>query len=93
MGFNEVVGTLNQQGHKFSFHQVPKDAFAAEVANTFAYFEADTYLGSDSSDRIALANRIAARQPTTFAAWARVNVPVQVREKHGAPSGSEQAGS
>ena len=77
MGFDEIVGTLNRQGHKFSFHQVPKDSFPGEVANTFAYFEAHTYLGSDSSDRIALANRIAGRQPTTFAAWARVNVPVQ----------------
>jgi uncharacterized protein YbjT (DUF2867 family) len=76
MSFNEIVGTLNQQGHKFSFHQVPRDGFAGEVANTFAYFEAHTYLGSDSADRIALANRIAGRQPTTFAAWARVNVPV-----------------
>src|SRR5258708_29364220 len=59
MGFNEIVGTLNRQGHKFSFHQVTKDSFPGEVANTFAYFEAHTYLGSDSSDRIALANRIA----------------------------------
>src|SRR5258708_7129803 len=77
MRFNEIIDTLNRQGHKFSFHQVPKDSFPGEVANTFAYFEAHTYLGSDSSDRIALANRIAGRQPTTFAAWARVNVPVQ----------------
>jgi uncharacterized protein YbjT (DUF2867 family) len=77
MSFNEIVGTLNRQGHKFSFHQVPKDSFPGEVANTFAYFEAHTYLGSDSSDRIALANTIAGRQPTPFAAWARVNVPVQ----------------
>jgi uncharacterized protein YbjT (DUF2867 family) len=77
MGFNEIVDTLNGHGHKFSCHQVPKDGFAAEVANTFAYFEAHTYLGSDSSDRIALANRIAGRQPTTFPAWARVNIPVQ----------------
>jgi uncharacterized protein YbjT (DUF2867 family) len=77
MGFNEIVGTLNRQGHKFSFHQVPPDGFPGEVANTFAYFEAHTYLGSDSSVRIALANKIAGRQPTTFAEWARVNIPVQ----------------
>ena len=37
----------------------------------------DTYLGSDSSDRIALANKIAGRQPTRFSTWARLNVPVQ----------------
>src|ERR1700730_17616954 len=93
MSFNEIIDTLNRQGHKFSFKQVPKEVFPGEVANTFAYFEAHTYLGSDSSDRIALANKIARRQPTTFATWARVSVPVQVREKQGAPSGSEKASS
>jgi uncharacterized protein YbjT (DUF2867 family) len=83
MSFNEMVETLNRQGHEFSFKQVPKDLFAkffpgaAEIAEMFSYFQAHTYLGSDSSDRIALANKIAGRQPTKFAAWARLNVPVQ----------------
>src|SRR6184192_2048750 len=58
LSFNEIVDTLNRQGHKFSFHQVPKDGVPAELADTFGYFEAHTYLGSDWSDRIALANRI-----------------------------------
>ena len=81
MSFHEIVDTLNQQGHKFSVKQVPKEVFAtffpgaAEVAEMFRYFQAHTYLGSDSSDRIALANKIADRQPTKFAAWARVNFP------------------
>jgi hypothetical protein len=77
MSFNEIVDALNRQGHQFSVHQVPKDDFPAELAETFGYFEAHTYLGSDWSDRIALANRIAGRQPTTFAAWARANVPIR----------------
>ena len=83
MSFNEIVDTLNRQGHKFSFKQVPKEVFAtlfpgaAEMAETFSYFQAHTYLGSDSSDRIALANKIAGRQPTKFSTWARLNVPVQ----------------
>jgi hypothetical protein len=82
MSFNGIVDTLNRQGHDFSFNQVPKDAFAtlfpgaAEVAETFSYFQAHTYLGSDSSDQIALANKIAGGQPTKFATWARVNFPV-----------------
>src|SRR5258707_12188086 len=48
--FNEIVGTLNRQGHRFSFKQVPKEAFAtffpgaAEVAEMFGYFQAHTYL-------------------------------------------------
>ena len=83
MSFNEIVETLNRQGHEFSFKQVPKELFAmlfpgaAEIAEMFGYFQAHTYLGSDSSDRIALANKIAGRQPTKFSTWARLNVPVQ----------------
>jgi len=83
MSFNEIVDTLNRQGHKFSFKQVPKEVFAtlfpgaAEIAEMFSYFQAHTYLGSDSYDRIVLANKIAGRQPSKFSAWARVNFPVQ----------------
>jgi uncharacterized protein YbjT (DUF2867 family) len=79
LSFGEIVDTLNRQGHRVSFKRVSKEAFtplfpgAAEVAETFAYFQAHTYLGSDSYERISLASRIAGRQPTRFAAWARVN--------------------
>jgi len=81
LSFNEIIETLNRQGHKFSFKQVPKEVFAtlfpgaAELAEMFSYWEAHTYLGSDSSDRIALANKIAGRQPTQFATWAQMNFP------------------
>jgi uncharacterized protein YbjT (DUF2867 family) len=81
MSFNEIVDTLNRQGHDLSFKQVPKEVFAgffpgaAEIAEMFSYFQAHTYLGSDSRDQIALANKIAGRQPTKFSAWAQVNFP------------------
>jgi uncharacterized protein YbjT (DUF2867 family) len=83
MSFNEIVDTLNRQGHKFSFRQVPTEVFAtffpgaAEIAATFSHFQAHTYLGSDSHDRIALANKIAGRQPSKLSTWARANFPVQ----------------
>jgi uncharacterized protein YbjT (DUF2867 family) len=83
LSFKEIVNTLNRQGHEFSFQQVPTEVFAplfpmaAEIAAMFSYFQAHTYLGSDSRDRIALANKIAGRQPTNFSAWARVNFPVK----------------
>ena len=83
MSFNEIVDALNRQGHNFSVKQVPKEVFAglfpggAEVADMFRYFQAHTYLGSDSHDRIALANKIAGEQPTKFSTWAQVNFPVQ----------------
>jgi len=82
LSFNEIVDTLNRQGHQFSVSQVPKEVFAdvfpgaAEVAETFSYFQAHTYLGSDSYDRIALANKIAGGQPSKLSTWARVNMPV-----------------
>jgi hypothetical protein len=79
MSFKEIIGTLNQHGHNVGFTQVPRDAYAglfpgaAEVAETFRYFQTHTYLGSESGDRIALANKLAGQQPTTFSAWARVH--------------------
>ena len=81
LSFNEIVETLNRQGHEFSFKQIPKEVFAglfpgaAELAEMIGYWEVHTYLGSDSSDQIALANKIAGRQPTKFATWAQVNFP------------------
>ncbi len=83
MSFDEIVDVLNRQGHNFSFTRVPADAFAtlfpgaAEITAMFSYFQAHTYLGSDSRDRIALANKIAGRQPSKFSTWARVNFPIK----------------
>lgn len=83
MSFNEIIDTLNRQGHAFSYTQVPKAAFAAafpgaaEIAEMLSYFEAHTYLGSNSTDRIALASKIAGRQPTRLSAWARANFTVK----------------
>jgi uncharacterized protein YbjT (DUF2867 family) len=90
MSFNEIVETLNRQGHNFSYQQVPKEVFAgffpgaAEIAEMFSYWEAHTYLGLDSSDRIALANKVAGREPTRFSTWAGENFPKQLNAADGA---------
>jgi uncharacterized protein YbjT (DUF2867 family) len=82
LSFNEVIAALNQTGRQFSFNQVPKELFAGwfpgakEIAAMLAYFEAHTYLGADSRDAIALANRVAGRQPTKLAAWAQANFAI-----------------
>jgi uncharacterized protein YbjT (DUF2867 family) len=82
LSFNEIIATLNRQGHKFSFKQVPREVFAGwfpgadDVAAMLAYFEAHTYLGANSRDAIALANKVAGRQPTNFAAWAKANLAI-----------------
>jgi uncharacterized protein YbjT (DUF2867 family) len=90
MSFNEIIDTLNRQGHNFSFNQVPKEVFAdlfpgaGEIAEMFNYFQVHTYLGSDSRDQVALANKIAGRQPTKFPAWAQVNFPAPKNAQSGA---------
>jgi uncharacterized protein YbjT (DUF2867 family) len=90
MSFNEIVETLNRQGHNFSYKQVLKESFAvsfpraAEIAEMFSYWEAHTYLGSDSSDQIALANKLAGREPTRFSTWAAENFPKQLNATDGA---------
>ena len=82
LSFNEIIATLNRQGHKFSFKQVPGEVFAGwfpgakDIAAMLAYFEAHTYLGSNSREAIALANKVAGRQPTSLAAWAKANFAV-----------------
>ena len=87
MSFNEIVDTLNRQGHQFSVTQVPKDVFAAsfpgaaEVAEMFSYFQAHTYLGSKSYEQIALANQLVGREPTKLSAWPRVNLPVRAEDR------------
>jgi uncharacterized protein YbjT (DUF2867 family) len=79
LSFNEIIATLNQQGDAFSFKQVPREVFAGwfphadGIAAMLAYFEAHTYLGSDSRDAIALANKVSGQQPTKFAIWAKAN--------------------
>ena len=90
MSFGEIVETLNQQGHNFSYKQVPKESFASsfpgatEIAEMLSYWEAHTYLGVDSSDLIALANKVASREPTRFSTWARENLPKQLNATDGA---------
>jgi uncharacterized protein YbjT (DUF2867 family) len=86
LSYNDIVATLNKQGHAYTFNQVPREVFATffpgagELAEMFAYFADYTYLGVKSDDRIALANKVAGTPPTDFATWARSNMAV-TREK------------
>jgi uncharacterized protein YbjT (DUF2867 family) len=90
MSFNEIVETLNQQRHNISYKQVPKEVFAGffpgatEIAEMFSYWEAHTYLGSDLSAQIALANKVAGREPRRFSTWAGENFPKQLNAGDGA---------
>ena len=56
MSFNEIIDTLNRQGHKFSFKQVPKEVFAtlfpgaAEIAD-LCLFPSSYLLGCEFGRR------------------------------------------
>jgi uncharacterized protein YbjT (DUF2867 family) len=90
MSFNEIVETLNRKGHKISYTRIPKESFAnafpgaAEIAEMFSYWEAHTYLGSDSSDQIALAKNVAGQEPIRFSTWAGEHFPKQLKAADGA---------
>ncbi len=85
LSFNEVVETLNKQGHTFTFNQVPREVYAnffpgaRELAEMFGYFQDHTYLGANSDDQIALAHEIAGRPATDFATWALSSMPSKSR--------------
>jgi uncharacterized protein YbjT (DUF2867 family) len=85
LSFNEVVETLNKQGHTFTFNQVPREVFAnffdgaRELAEMFGYFEDHTYLGANSDNQIALAHEIAGKPATDFATWALSSMPSKSR--------------
>jgi uncharacterized protein YbjT (DUF2867 family) len=82
LSFSDVVSTLNELGHGYTFSRVPPSVFATffpgagELAEMFGYFERHTYLGATSDDQIALARAVAGRVPTEFARWARANMLV-----------------
>lgn len=82
LSYNDLVATLNAQGHDYTFHHAPADVFATffpgagELAQMYGYIERYSYLGAPSDARIALATRVAGRRPTRFADWARTHMPV-----------------
>lgn len=84
--FNDIVATLNAQGHDYTFKQVPAEVFAnffpgaAELAEMFGYFDKYTYLGANAEAQIALATKVAGDVPTNLATWARVNLPVKATQ-------------
>ena len=81
LSWNDIVQTLNAQGHNVRFQTVPGEAFdqffpgAPELRQMMNYFEAHTYFGPDAEAKIALAKEVAIAPPTSFADWARNHMP------------------
>ncbi len=71
MSFAEIIETLRQLGHEFTFNRAPPGVFPAEVEATFDYFEAHTYMGTLTAADVELANVVSEKQPTKLLPWAR----------------------
>ena len=83
--WNDLATTLNAIGHKdVRVARVPAEVFdgffpgAAELRETFQYFEAYTYFGPEHQARIAAANALVPGGFTGFEAWARANLKPSV---------------
>ncbi len=78
--WNDIVSTLNAQGHKLEVMQVPPDAYdtffpgAHELREMFQYFAQYTYFGPQHEKRIAAANALVPRGFTSFADWAKAHM-------------------
>ena len=74
LSWDDIVATLNSQGHSLAYAQTEDDPFG--VRDMFAYFETHTYFGPDAEEKIAYAKAVSTRPFTDFATWARANMPV-----------------
>ena len=78
--WNDFVSTLNAQGQDLQVQQVPADTYdtffpgAAEIRETFQYFEQCTYFGPKSESRIAAANALYPAGFIGFSDWAARNL-------------------
>lgn len=80
--WNDMVSTLNEQGHELKVVQVPAEQYdgffpgAAELREMFQWFEGYTYLGPDAEKKLALTKEIHPEALTSFADWSAKHMPV-----------------
>ena len=72
MSGDDIVATLNSQGHDLAYTQMTEDPWG--LRDMFAYFEAETYFGPDADEKIASARAVSTEPFTDFATWAKINV-------------------
>ena len=73
VSWNDLVATLNEQGHDLVYEQVDEDPF--NLRDMFEYFEKYTYMGPDAEEKIVRAREAAGTPFTDFATWAKANIP------------------
>ena len=79
--WQEMVDTLNAQGHNFGLNRVSNEVYdalpfpgAQEFREMMNYFEEYTYFGPDADAKLALARKVCPEGFTPFAAWASKNM-------------------
>ncbi len=77
--FNDILEAFKAIGKDYSFNHIPAEVFsnffegAADVAQTYKYFEIHTYMGPNADDRIQLAKEIATEPFTPLTQWIQEN--------------------
>jgi len=79
-GWQEMVDTLNEQGHDVLYAPIPADQFdglfpdAAELREMMEYWMEYTYFGPDHEAKVAAANALIPERFTSFADWAKTHM-------------------
>jgi uncharacterized protein YbjT (DUF2867 family) len=74
VSWNDLVATLNRQGHNLAFDEATEDPWG--MRDQFGYFAEYTYFGPDAESKIAAAEKVTTKPFTDFATWADQNMPV-----------------
>ena len=78
--WEELVETLNAQGHDFSVVQVPTKVYdkffpgAIEIREMSQWFEKYTYFGPDAQEKLEFTSKFYQERFNTFADWASENM-------------------
>ena len=85
LSWNDIVNTLNAQGHEVAVQQVQPEVFdgfypgASEMRQTMQWFEGYTYYGPEAERKLANTRSIYPEAPTGFAEWASTNLPASAK--------------
>ncbi|MFT7232861.1 MAG: hypothetical protein ACI8TA_002079 [Cyclobacteriaceae bacterium] len=78
--FNDVLSAFKSNGHDYDFAHAQEEEFskifegAYEIAQTFKYFEAHTYMGADAAGQISLAKEISGGHFNSLNSWIKETI-------------------